>query len=778
MVRLSTVIFALILGSAALGRGTAQAAPQYSYGCDYCHQMPPLDATTVEKDADNGAVPGNHQRHASQGRTSCAKCHGTQVGSYLTDHRNGMIELSDSLNYSRKPVGGFLNQTSVPPVPLGYCATAYCHTNGKGEGKVTPSWASPPFNAPADCSQCHDVAPNTGSHPVAGSKHAGYFGTDTGSCGKCHADHAAAAKPFAHATSAGQRGIEVRFAGGGSFTGTQCTNLYCHSNGKGTYAPPTWGGSLDCSGCHGTATSTGQAQLSGKHQNHVNNAAFLGTNYGCVECHALTVSGNSTIADRTRHDNGTIDVAGSRVGSVSAGTCSTSYCHSDGKGTQKTVLWTQAQSLDCTGCHGSDGTPAFASVAGEPNYASAGAGLPRANTHHAHVGAASDCSKCHFATTDGSGKLTGASHTNGAIDVTFNAAVAGASANYNTTTRTCSSVACHSDGTSVATGVAAGGTAVWGTTGGGCSACHGYPPAYPNNAPKANSHPAHAYGCNTCHAGTTADGSTISNPTLHGNGVYNLAPGSGITFSYVFAASGGRCTNVSCHGGVDATWGSSAQGHLATLGSGAILMGFTDAQYDHPTDLAPVEDCTLCHYANLQTQHAGKCQVCHAGSNPAGNLGAAWNGTCQQGACHPTFHTAMTAEHNGVYNGSSSSCDACHGTDIGGVVDCRICHDPVFSANSVGDHQAPVTTSDAKATYLLAGGTYATIRLTATDAGTSGVSYTRYKLTTGTRWTAGNSYSFGPPASGSRSYTLLFYSADHAMNVEGQKSVTFTVVRQ
>ena len=300
----------LLLGASVLCESVAQAAPQYSYGCDYCHRMPPLDAATAGKDPVSGAVPGSHQAHASASALSCAKCHGGQVLGYLTGHRDGVIDLSDDLGYSRKPVGVFLNQTSAPPAPLGTCSAAACHSDGKGHGKATPPWGSPAFQAPGDCSQCHDVAPSTGSHPVTGSKHAAYFGTGTGSCLKCHADHPSEAKPFGHASSAGQRPIEVKFAGGGGFAQGNCSNLYCHSNGKGSFATPSWGGSLDCTGCHGGATSSGAAALSGKHASHLNNAGFLGTNYSCIECHAATVSASTTIADFTKHVDGSVEIAG------------------------------------------------------------------------------------------------------------------------------------------------------------------------------------------------------------------------------------------------------------------------------------------------------------------------------------------------------------------------------------------------------------------------------------------------------------------------------------
>jgi len=543
----------LTIGTTALSGGTAQAAPQYSNDCNYCHRMPPLDAAAQDKDADSGAVPGNHQGHASANVFSCAKCHGVQTLFYLTSHRDGMIELNDELGYSRKSAGVFLNQTSAPPSPLGSCATASCHSDGKGHGKLTPAWASAPFVAPGDCSRCHDVAPATGSHPVSGSKHARYFGTGTGSCLKCHADHLAQGLPFSHATSAGGRPIEVKFSGGGSFAGSVCSGLYCHSNGKGSFASPSWGATLDCTGCHGSATSPGPAALSGKHANHVNNAAFLGVNYGCAECHGATVSDNSTISDLTKHVDGSVEFAGPRLGSVSAGSCASAYCHSDGRGTQKPVSWTQSGSLDCKGCHGSDSAPAFTSLAGEPNYPSVG--LTRANSHKAHVSGATDCASCHAGTVDGTGKLAGSGHINGSIDVSFNGSVAGPGATWNAGTAGCSAIVCHSDGTSVATGTLAGGNPVWGGSSLACDACHGFPPAYPNGTPKANTHYAHNFGCNTCHAGTTADGSTISS-SLHANHVYDVSPGAGVSFSYVFAPSGGTCSSISCHNGGTAVWGS------------------------------------------------------------------------------------------------------------------------------------------------------------------------------------------------------------------------------
>lgn len=125
---------------------------------------------------------------------------------------------------------------------------------------------------------------------------------------------------------------------------------------------------------------------------------------------------------------------------------------------------------------------------------------------------------------------------------------------------TCSTIYCHSDGTYVATGILPTYTSVrWGGTSLSCSGCHGFPPGYANGAPKSNSHQAHSgYGCNKCHYSTTSDGtsvSTLSQTRSHSNQLYNVNAGAGATFAYVYAATGGTCSNISCHHGGTAVWG-------------------------------------------------------------------------------------------------------------------------------------------------------------------------------------------------------------------------------
>ena len=639
---------ALLRGAAIVALGiaygaAAYASPQYNLDCTACHTMPPTDSGTARKIPATGAFPGNHQQHAGVAVSSCLVCHGPGVAGYGTGHRNGVIELGDNLGYSRK-VNGFLNQTSVPPSPLGSCATATCHSNGKGTFSATPAWGSTPLQVPSGCYQCHGVAPATGNHPVSGSKHAAYFGTDTGSCVKCHSDHTTQGNPFSHATSAGNRPIEVRFNGGGSFANGQCANLYCHSNGKGAYATPPWGATLDCSGCHGTAASTGAAALSGKHANHVNNAALLGSSYGCIECHAATVSDNSTIADRSKHDDGSIEVTGNHVGLFSAGSCSGAYCHSDGKGTQKTVAWTQSQTLDCKGCHGSDPLPAFASVAGEPNYANAGADQPRANSHQVHATSAATCQNCHGATTvTGVSLLAGSPHTNGSIEV-----AAGNGKSFSYAGRSCSNVSCH-NGNGVIANVA---PAKWGASL-GCNGCHGDAATLTSNA-HAKHVNAKGYACSTCHAATVSAGLVIINPALHGDGAVEVQ--GSLTFT-----SAGKTCSTSCHGSATPSWTSTASGAcgtchgaLSTTANGLIATNahtaHFSAAYGPKFDGTSALSCAVCHIYTTDT----------AASHDNGlvdlNPGFSRDATCS--GCH-----RQTAN----WAGGGVSCESCH-SSAGGAL--------------------------------------------------------------------------------------------------------------
>ncbi len=513
----SCFIFALLL---VIWVPTATAALQ----CNDCHgtskpaDLRPLDASF--RNPSGGGFPGNHRTHLDAPSTSsaCNICH-PDSSSYDASHRDGKIKISSHANNSPNITyyPAYNNnttawaQTATPT--LGTCSNVNCHFE-----TVTPVWGESPTLT--SCTTCHGVPPDGTpadySGGAAGSHrhHDAYYpGVDN--CIKCHSDHTTEPAPFAHATSIGKRAI---------------------------YVQPR------------------------DPQNNIYGSFSAGTN----------------------------DYLPSQVGSHTYGTCKSTYCHStvqaDG-GTGQPVYgspkWgtpSDSCNLSChrVGFHNSvaaDGSPVNSRI--------------NTGSHTKHLAyptnSVGSCSSCHLWTPSylnggcmgaschpgphGGGPLvppeTYTKHANGMIDISFNPGYA-ASATYNaiatpmskaprTGYSACSNVYCHSNGTSVATGTVPDNTSpAWGTGTMTCSGCHGNPPAYNNGSPKANSHAKHAglgYGCNACHAGTTTNGTTIDSTTLHVNKSYDLSPGTGITFTYVFAVTGGTCSNISCHNNGTAVWG-------------------------------------------------------------------------------------------------------------------------------------------------------------------------------------------------------------------------------
>src|SRR3990172_1210902 len=113
----------------------------------------------------------------------------------------------------------------------------------------------------------------------------------------------------------------------------------------------------------------------------------------------------------------------------------------------------------------------------------------------------------------------------------------------------------------------------------GCGYCHGVGtstgmPLYNQDQPKSNSHDSHdGVKCNGCHYATTTDGVTITDVTRHHNGIYDVSPGLGmdgqpVSFIYTYDPGGGKCTEVSCHGGFAKTWGNQGRSVYLTSSAG------------------------------------------------------------------------------------------------------------------------------------------------------------------------------------------------------------------
>lgn len=342
-----------------------------SLQCNGCHGTSnPSDIRPVDdsfRNPSTGGFVGKHRTHAAAGATpaACVKCH---PGSdrFASTHRSGLIKVSSNINTS--PLRAvYNNSTSVwPQTPLpvpGVCTNVNCHFEA-----TTPAWGSAVFSSISQCSQCHGapaaLTKSHATHSRYSSPLMGKFSTFA-ACATCHVDYASALN-FQHATSAGKHPINVTVGGydSGSTTylpsqshgafGT-CTNLYCHSPGnKSTnFDPPnqaaTWGGSLSCNGCH--KDGAGDPMVSGSHPVH------LLRGYGCVVCHAGTVSDNTTIKDTTKHATGSPSIAFSgsysaMVYNGEAKSCS-GACHSDGRSGAPNYLpvWGTPNSHGCGFCH-------------------------------------------------------------------------------------------------------------------------------------------------------------------------------------------------------------------------------------------------------------------------------------------------------------------------------------------------------------------------------------------------------------------------------------------
>ncbi|KAF0220995.1 MAG: cytochrome [Geobacteraceae bacterium] len=643
----------------------AYAGPQYNFTCSSCHDMPPLDSAS--RDITTGAFKGNHQTHqpAAAQPANCVICHNST--GFTTSHLDGGISFPSNINSSpatgQYKVGGvtvsFKNQTSVPV--LGSCTNVNCHLE-----KATPVWGSANFTytntTSNDCDQCHGAPPagTTDAPGAAGShgKHDMYY-TGAAQCRKCHADHPAEANKFAHATSAGNRDLIIQLkdpqdVAGGTYSGPLndylpsqtnafggCTNLYCHSDGQATptYKTVTWGASLpaDCTGCHGNATSN---TLSGKHQQHlnpaVNTSLGLGNGLGCVDCHAKTVSNNTTVSDKTRHVNKYIDYSSTHGGgsakySTATKQCTNSYCHSNGNPAAPVFVsmtgsktWNGVASFGCNGCHGRS------SAIGAPDYANGGP-VPSvtANSHGKHVAGASGttvCSDCHIKTASmtAAGRFKDYSaasyHLNGTPNVYFNTAKAGAAA-WTQGTGQCSNVTCHG-----------GNTVTWGAT----------------------------LNCQDCHGGAV-DAESFS--PLTGTQFWNDGAATKINTSTEWGATG--------HGKASGTYS----------GSGNPAAGFTVAnacEYCHEPSVGHHDNTNPFRLRNQNDATWGKngvCMSCHSATAPGVTVGGVLK--------KRTTSKAIGSYHYGAKHAAN-----------GGGRYCWDCHDGHGDSNSFMVHAQVAKTSE------------------------------------------------------------------------------------
>jgi predicted CxxxxCH...CXXCH cytochrome family protein len=488
-----------------------------------------------------GHTVGAHPKHVGSVlaySTNCNICH-DQNGMPSPDSKITVsFNLANSVNGNSLPSGGTYTGISFGAQPFSYnpasigigssqsCAN-YCHSQGTSSG---PTFSSPVTPAvwtgsamPTDCTGCHgnDInsasAINSGTH----TKHinnAAVIGTNY-TCDKCHSATVASNTTRALITGSSSSHlngvINVQFSGMSGTYGTNgmhapgagytnCTNLYCHSNGKGTYSTMAWNGAgIGCNGCHGVSNSQGYPDYvsNGSGSTKANSHAMhvVTRSISCSTCHIQTTTDGLSIAlTATTHiDQNTQNVS---FNTASAG-ASASY-----NTTNKTC------SITCHGVEGAYGTPQWG---GTMTCASCHGFPPATGAHLTHIQSsgllsitaygqgdwfanksdtnnyAFGCGNCHPATN--------VNHENGTVVVALSstgvttglrakndpsAAYSIASPN-GSNLGTCNAVYCHSNSAgSTAGNLTTAVSPSWNDTmakknsGNTCNGCHGNPPSY------------------------------------------------------------------------------------------------------------------------------------------------------------------------------------------------------------------------------------------------------------------------------------------------------------
>lgn len=328
---------------------------------------------------------GAHQAHLNPSpawhkRVECGDCHVVPADVNSPGHMDG--DNKAELMFSMRAGASTWTGTT--------CTTG-CHGSAAwGGAAATPEWTRVDGSQSA-CGSCHG-APPPAPHP-AGSN-----------CATCH--------PTMEENS------------------LQFRDPDSHINGVIDLVDA--GATGGCTACHGSATNAAPPKdllgnmtgaKVGAHQAHLRTSNWRHA-IPCTGCH---------VVPQTQNAPGHIDgdnVAEIRfdtmnpTGAYAAGTCSTMYCHGNGRGGNGTIAWTATGPLACTSCHPTNGT----NMSGD---------------HRKHiVGENMRCSECHATVVNANQVIINADlHVNGVHEVKM------AQGTYNPATRVCSQTGCHGNET-------------------------------------------------------------------------------------------------------------------------------------------------------------------------------------------------------------------------------------------------------------------------------------------------------------------------------------------
>ncbi len=360
-----------------------------------------------------------------------------------------------------------------------------------------------------------DHAHNAGTNCVICHLHTSGFKPDA--CDVCHGF-----PPVANSASGGPDGL----ANNPGVTGSATAGAHAlHVTTKG----------FACSNCHYDSVGAGATHNTGL-------TITLGFNTFSGSQQGGSYDGQSASSYNTTTTSPVTSVT-----NTDTKTCSSIYCHSSGQSTTDkddstptyaSPVWDDPSSAVCGTCH----------------KVTEASGLD-SGSHAIHLGTlgVSGCGDCHTDAANDASSYNSANHVNTLIDVANSYTGDGAAGNdYGT----CSTSACHDDGTGSSVV-----TPVWGTISGACAVCH-------DPTPATGSHSKHlassGVACNDCHDGAV-ESNTFPAQHLDGNvDVYDTASGDlGYPENKTKGSAYSNCTTASCHDDgtgttvASPTWGAS-----------------------------------------------------------------------------------------------------------------------------------------------------------------------------------------------------------------------------
>ena len=660
-------------------------------GCASCHGSPDNAAPPVGVSGETATTTravGAHQAHLKgpgnlSAPVDCVACHDVPTQVEYPGHINGTPDVAF---HGLAMVDGASPEWDRTG---NACSDVYCHGATITGGKNTaPVWTNvdgtqehcdschgdpppPPHAQSTQCGMCHAATATLDGQLKDKTKHVnGQIDVGAQACNSCHGSAANDAPPKdtqgqsgttvmtvgahqSHVTGPdglaipvpceechikpktvgdaghldGVPGGDVKFGALATADGAQpawdattakCSQTYCHgaTMGGGTNKLPVWtkvdGTQAKCGTCHGNPPPSP----------HPDSTA-------CATCHNETIGSDGLIADKTKHIDGKVQVAG----------------------------------MQCNSCHGSaanDAPPKDTQGRSDTAIVTVGA-------HQTHLlgtaGLAGPvaCAACHVVP----GAVTAPGHLDGAPngDVTFGllAKTDGLQPAFDGIAAKCANVYCH--GASLTGGSVT--IPLWTMVDGSqdaCGTCHGNPPPPP--------HPNSA-ACGLCHTATATLDGKIKDVSKHVDGLLQVASM--------------QCN--SCHGNA-----ANAAPPKDVNGGTATTLKTVGAHQSHvsPTDgLASALVCGDCHVLPKSVDAPGHLDGAQGGDVTFGSLalddGAvpAWDPTtakCAGTYCHGATLAGGTNKTPlwTKVDGSQDACGTCHGNPPPlphpQVPKCGMCH--------------------------------------------------------------------------------------------------------